>query len=66
VTTEQLEEMLKAITQVTNEEKVKKICSVMDDDHDGNISLDQLTKVECNCHGDVLFIDQIRWWNELE
>lgn len=47
VTTEELAEMLKAITQVTDEEKVQKICSVMDDDHDGNISLDQLTKVGC-------------------
>lgn len=45
MTTEELAEMLTAIAQVTDEEKVKKICSVMDEDHDGNISLDQLTKV---------------------
>ena len=45
VTTEELAEMLKAITQVTDEEKVQKICTVMDEDRDGNISLDELTKV---------------------
>ena len=45
VTTEELAEILKAIAQVTDEEKVQRICSVMDEDHDGNISLDQLTKV---------------------
>lgn len=47
MTTEELAEILKAITQVNDEEKVQKICSVMDDDQDGNISLDQLTKVGC-------------------
>ena len=46
VTTVELAEMLKAITQAAiDEEKVQKICSVLDDDQDGNISLDQLTKV---------------------
>ena len=45
VTTEELAEMLKAIAQVTDEDKVQKICTVMDEDCDGNISLDQLTKV---------------------
>ena len=45
MTTEELAEMLKAIAQVTDEEKVQKICTVMDDDRDGNISLDELTKV---------------------
>lgn len=45
VTTEELAEMLKAIAQVTDEEKVQRICSVMDDDQDGNISLDELSKV---------------------
>ena len=45
VTTEELAEILKAIAQVTDEEKVQRICSVMDEDCDGNISLDELTKV---------------------
>ena len=45
MTTEELAEILKAIAQVTDEEKVQRICSVMDEDHDGNISLDQLAKV---------------------
>ena len=45
MTTEELAEMLKAIAQVTDEEKIQKICTVMDEDCDGNISLDELTKV---------------------
>ena len=66
MTTEELAEMLKAIAQVTDEEKVQKICTVMDEDRDGNISLDELTKVFKSLVAMVTYISlMIRWWNSL-
>jgi len=46
VTTEELAATLKAITQAADDHKLKRICEVLDKDHDGAISLDELTKVK--------------------
>ena len=45
ITTEELAATLKAITQATDDNKLKRICEVLDEDHDGTISLEELTKV---------------------
>jgi len=45
VTTEELAATLKAITQAADDHKLKRICEVLDEDHDGTISLDELTRV---------------------
>lgn len=63
MTTDELAEMLKAIAQVTDEEKVQKICTVMDEDRDGNISLDELTKVLKSMVAMVTMSLMIRLWN---
>lgn len=54
VTTEELAATLKAITQAADDDKLKRICEVMDEDHDGKISLEELTKVR----GQVVSIRQ--------
>ena len=48
ITTEQLEEALSTLKKVSGEAKVQHLVRVLDEDHDGNINLEELGEVSGN------------------
>ncbi len=48
ITTKQLEAALEALKGTSGDAKVKSLVAVLDEDHDGNISLNELAEVRTN------------------
>ena len=49
ISTAKLEEALEALKGLSGEAKTRSIVAVLDEDHDGNINLDEIAEVSSSC-----------------